>query len=590
MMAAQQNFTMFDYFVFCGTVGLSLSIGIYFGWKNRHKDSVENYFLGNRKLSVVPTALSLAVTFQSSLMIIGIPAEVYSHGLKYAYYLVGSCTSYIFAGLFVVPVIHPLKLTSANKYFKLRYNNNIVRYLVMSLGIFYYVLYSGSVIFGTCVALDFLMGIPFWGTICMYSIVTAIYTSIGGMKGVVWTDVLQITIMAIGVFGVLIKSSVEVGGMSSIFDLASSRINMDDFRLDPTIRYQFWNLSFGAFMGFLVTCFQQPGIQRINSTRTSTHARRLYILSGIVYAILALCVYFEGVAIFAFYSNNICDPLASGRIKSTNQLVPLAVSDLFSTIPGLSGLFIAALSSAALSTLSSSLSSLGAVTYDDIIREKYPELSESKATVISKFVVFSYGLLAMGFTFFISVLPGSIVNVTYALMGCVDGPTCALFIISMFYSKATTKGLVTGAFAGMAFILWMNIGNLTTSIKVTPTLPPAPTYCCTNETNHTICTLSNTSRYNLSLEINNSEEQHETFSFLQEFYSISFMLYPWIGCIVTILIAVPVSWFTSPPTYFDRRCLFSFKEHIVKELFRDNKNRLEMKVDNIETVFEHQNM
>ena len=138
-METIKSFTILDFIVFFGIVSLSPIIGIYFGWRSRNKNTVKNYFLGNRKLSVISTALSLAVTFQSSLLIIGVPAEVYSYGLKYAYYLIGSCSSYFFAGLVIVPVIHPLKLTSANKYFKIRLGNNRVRYLVMSFG--YFLLY-----------------------------------------------------------------------------------------------------------------------------------------------------------------------------------------------------------------------------------------------------------------------------------------------------------------------------------------------------------------------------------------------------------------------------------------------------------------
>ena len=570
-MAGERVYNIYDLVVFCGTVGLSFFIGIYFGWKNRNKDSVENYFLADRKLSVLPTALSLAVTFQSSLLIIGVPAEVYIYGLKYAYYLIGVSLSYTFAGLFIAPVIHPLKLTSANKYFRLRFNDNILRYFVMSLGIFYYILYSGSVIFGTCVALEFLMGIPYWGTILIYSVITAIYTSVGGMKGVIWTDVLQIMIMAMGVTALIAKSCLEVGGMSNVLRLASSRLNMNDFRIDPTIRYQFWNLTFGSFMSTLVTCFQQPGIQRINSTPSIVSARRLCALSGVLNALLAFCVCFEGVSIFALYSYRRCDPLSSGRIQSTNQLIPLAVSDLFSSIPGLSGLFIAALSSAALSTLSSSLSSLGAVTYDDIIREKYPDMSERNATRISKIVVFLYGMLAMGFTNIIALVPGTILSVTYAFMGCVDGPTCALFIVSVLYKKATTKGLMSGALAGIVCILWLNLGSIFGTVKPTPTLPAASVDYCLNETTNynisfTVSLPTKPSMNSTFVSLNESVSPDDVPA-LQQIYSISFMLYPWIGFIVTVLVAIPMSWLTSPPQSFDQRCLFSFKKHVSKQLF-----------------------
>ena len=102
-----------------------------------------------------------------------------------AYYVVAIWLSFIFGGLVAVPILHPLKLTSVFKYFQLRYHDNIIRYLAFTLGLIYFVFYMGTVIFGTCVALEFIIGIPYWGTILIYTIVTAAYTSIGGMKAVI---------------------------------------------------------------------------------------------------------------------------------------------------------------------------------------------------------------------------------------------------------------------------------------------------------------------------------------------------------------------------------------------------------------------
>ena len=273
-------------------------------------------------------------------------------------------------------------------------------------------------------------------------------------------------------------------------------------------------------------------------------------------------------------------------------MIPLAVSDLFSSMPGLSGLFIAALSSAALSTLSSSLSSIGAVTYDDIIREEYPNLSEAKASAISKIVVFLYGMLAMAFTGIIAVLPGSIINVSLALMGCVDGQTCAIFIVCMLYKRASTKGLLMGAFAGMTCIIWINMGNLLGTVKTTPTLSPGATFSCGNKTelaanSSRIYSFDSVSFYNASL--NESKSNNFTdISALEQIYSISVMLYQWIGCIVTMMVAIPVSLLTTSPEGFDERCLFSFKRHILEEFFvnrqRSRNSSLKMDCENTDSA------
>ena len=101
-----------------------------------------------------------------------------------------------------------------------------------------------------------------------------------------------------------------------------------------------------------------------------------------------------------------CDPIASGRINNHNQLVPLTLSDLFSSVHGSSGLFLAALSSVTLSSTSSSLNRLVAMTYDDLIPIKYPNMSQKPLTNAFKLSVFVYGIVAMFCTFVISSLPG----------------------------------------------------------------------------------------------------------------------------------------------------------------------------------------
>ena len=179
-MFRSSSFSVLDYIIFFGLVVLSLGIGTFFACrKTKTYGTIVDYFLAGRKMSVFPAAMSLVVTYQSSLMMIGNPAEVYSYGLKYAYFVIASAIAYAFAALTIVPLFHPLRLTSVYKYFRLRYQDNIVRYLVFVFGLLYYTIYMATVTYGTCVALEVIIGIPQWGTIIIYTIVTAVYTSIG---------------------------------------------------------------------------------------------------------------------------------------------------------------------------------------------------------------------------------------------------------------------------------------------------------------------------------------------------------------------------------------------------------------------------
>ena len=572
-MDEQRNFGAADYVIFFGTLGFSFFIGVFFAFRSKKKNTPSDYFLAGRKLSVLPAAFSFVVTYQSSLMLIGTPAEVYAYGLKYGYFVIGASLSYIFAGLTLVPVFHPLQLTSVYKYFQLRYHGNAIRFLAMTIGIVYYIFYMATVTFGTCVALEVIVGIPYWGTILIYTFVTAVYTSIGGMKAVIWTDVFQLVIMFTGVFGILIKSTIDVGGSTKVFELAASRVNMADFRVDPTVRYHFWNLSICTFTMYLAGCYQQPGVQRINSTPDVKSARRLYAISGPLYGIFALVVCFEGVTIYAYYAMKRCDPLGSNRIDGINEIVPVAILDLFSSLPGLSGLFIASLSSAALSTLSSSLSSLAAVTYEDILKMLYPTMSDERSTLISKIVVLCYGIVAMAVTFLIAQIPGSIVSVFFAFMGCLDGPTCAMFLLSTMYRRATTKGVFTGAIVGMAFAFWLNMGQTFSNIPPSPKLPHGPIDMCSfndsdvmSNLTYDVTTTNYDSMISVASNITQTVNSEIHLSPIQKFYTLSYVNFSLFSCLISIIVAVIISAFTKPPENIDERCLFSFRKHIMESL------------------------
>lgn len=194
-----KRFSTVDYVVFGLMILVSLLIGVYFAFKDKKRNTTSNYFLGDRKLKAVPVGLSFVVTFQSSILILGFPAEAYAYGLQYAMQCIGVIAGYLIAAVIAVPIFHPLKITSVYEYYKLRYHSNIVRYVAVTLGVIHYTFYMGIVMYGTALALDSVAGLPLWSSIIIFSSVAIIYTSIGGFKAVIWTDVFQSIVMLVGI-------------------------------------------------------------------------------------------------------------------------------------------------------------------------------------------------------------------------------------------------------------------------------------------------------------------------------------------------------------------------------------------------------
>ena len=574
------HFHITDYFVFAATLVASLSIGLFFAFRKRKGYNSTDYFFGGGKLNAFPVALSFVVTFQSSLLILGDSAEVYGYGMLFGLRVPGIIIAYTVGGLIAVPIFRPMRITSIYQYFNMRYGANEVRFLAVFAGSMFMVMYMATITLGTSVALYSVMGIPQWLTIIVYTVITAIYTSLGGFKAVIWTDVFQLVVMVTGILATLIKSTIDAGGPSAVSELSNGRLDVADFRLDPTIRLTLWSVIFGSITQFMIIIFSQMGLQRINSTPDLKTAYIMFGISTPIYCLFITCVCLEGVTIFAYYSSIGCEPLASGRITNINEVVPTAVLDLFGHMPGFPGLFIASLSSAALSSLSSCLTALSSITFEDIIKIRYRHISDQNATKIAKIVVFVYGGMSMGITFLLTLMSGGVTAIFQSFVGSLDGPTCGIFILSIFFLRSTSRGVIIGAVSGMIISMVFNLGQTFLSAAPNEYLPLGPIDKCyaTNSSNTSLLlsNISTVSTYYWHTDLAEEEVSIPNYfnrstispdttnanssglDALKTIFGVSYMWFSFIGFVVTLFVGIFASLCTkpTPKDKVDYICMF----------------------------------
>ncbi|XP_046571797.1 sodium-dependent multivitamin transporter-like isoform X2 [Haliotis rubra] len=484
MATGSPNSHMFhiaDYAMFGATLLISLGIGIFQAFRDRKKQSMSEYLVAGRKMAIIPVAVSLLVSFESSILMLGMPAEAYVYGIQYLIGTLGFSLAILLAVYMVVPVIHPLKLTSAYEYLELRFKSRLVRTVGSVLGIISYVWYMGVVLFGPALALEAVTGFSQWSSIFMVAAAAVIYTSIGGLKAVIWTDVFQAVIMFTGVVAILIKGTVQVGGPSEVWRRANNggRNNLFKFDLDPTVRHTFWNLFIGEFLHGLALIFNQSSVQRISSTNSLKAAKTVMYLVGPGFLITYTLAVMEGVVAYSYYDYHQCDPLVSKQISNPNQVIPFMVMDIFRGFPGIPGLFLAALFSASLSTISSGLSSLSALTWKDFVQPIYPELPQHKAILIAKFSVVGYGVLACCVSLLAARVGGPLTQIGTSLLSASSGPLAGVFIVGSLTSIANKKGVITGALVSFVLVSWISIGaNFSPTRRTAPKLPPASTESC----------------------------------------------------------------------------------------------------------------
>ncbi|XP_077008508.1 sodium-dependent multivitamin transporter-like isoform X1 [Tamandua tetradactyla] len=457
-------FSLVDYVVFALLLVLSLAIGLYHAFRGWGRQTVSQLQLADRAMGCLPVALSLMATFQSAVAILGVPAEIYRFGTQY--WFLGCC---YFLGLLIpahvfIPIFYRLHLTSAYEYLELRFNK-AVRICGTVTFIFQMVIYMGVVLYAPSLALNAVTGFDLWLSVLTLGMVCAVYTALGGLKAVIWTDVFQTLVMFLGQLAVIIVGSAKVGGLGRVWAVASQHglISGIELNPDPFVRHTFWTLAFGGvFMMLSLYGVNQAQVQRYLSSRTETAA----MLS--CYAVfpcqeLVLCIScLIGLVMFAYYQEY---PMSTQQSHAApDQLVLYFVMDLLKGLPGLPGLFVACLFSGSLSTISSAFNSLATVTMEDFIRPWFPEISETRAAMLSKVLAFSYGLLCLGMAYLSSQM-GPVLQAALSIFGMVGGPLLGLFCLGMFFPCANPPGAIVGLLAGLVMAFWVGIGSIVTNMR-----------------------------------------------------------------------------------------------------------------------------
>ncbi|CAH1789751.1 unnamed protein product, partial [Owenia fusiformis] len=180
----------------------------------------------------------------------------------------------------------------------------------------------GTAMFAPSTALEAVTGFPVWASILVTAGVGTIYTSIGGMKAVVWTDVFQSVIMLGGVIAVIVMGLVKIGSVSKVFEICQEhkRLNFFNFNFDPTRINTFWTIVVSdTILWWKVYGTSQASVQRFCSLPTLKKANAAVLLAIPMQFLLITMVSFAGLVIFAYYIHIGCDPLEQGIIKSGNQ-------------------------------------------------------------------------------------------------------------------------------------------------------------------------------------------------------------------------------------------------------------------------------
>ncbi|XP_062478629.1 sodium-dependent multivitamin transporter [Pezoporus occidentalis] len=560
------EFTVIDYSIFALLLLLSSAIGLFYALSGGRQRTVQEFLLANRNMGFLPVALSLLATFQSAVAILGVPAEIYHFGTQYwflgcSYFLGLLIPAHIF-----IPVFYRLRITSTYEYLELRFNKTVRVFGTITF-IFQMVIYMGVVLYAPALALNAVTGFDLWSAVLTMGLVCTLYTTLGGLKAVIWTDVFQTLVMFAGQLAVIVVGAQRVGGMARVWHLAEQegKISGIDLNPDPFERHTFWTLAVGGvFMMLSLYGVNQAQVQRYLSSRSEREAKlSCYAVFPCQQIVLCLsCL--TGLVMFVYDREHTLAP--GNRPKSSDQLVLYFVMDVLQDLPGLPGLFVACLFSGCLSTISSAFNSLATVTMEDLVRPHCPRLSEAQATLLSKLLALGYGLLCLGMAYVSSML-GPVLQAAISIFGMVGGPLLGLFCLGMFFPCANPTGAVVGLLAGLAMAFWVGIGSLMRSMGAAAGTPPP------NST--MLPTMGNLTTV-LATTLLAPTEAPKSPTGLQKFYSLSYMWYSAHNSTTVIVVGLLVSLLTgpTPAASVDPRTIYPVLPHLLWCLPRKYRQKL----------------
>lgn len=443
--------TILDWIVLFAYAAGMLLIGWIYSRRNKTKD---DYLLGGRKMNSTSVGISLFATLMSTLSYLTYPGEMILHGPMI---FAGVCSFplvYYLVGWWIIPRIMHMKVTSAYEILETKLGLS-VRMLATFMFLSLRLLWMATIVYVTIdVALMSVVSfdrayIPFISM--LLTVVTIIYTSMGGLRAVVVTDVIQSCIFLGGALLSIAIACFHLDSFSVILPRSWPE-HWDTFRwgFDPQARTTFGNAVLVLFVWYVCTAgSDQMAIQRYLATSDIRTARKSFLvtlLSNLIaYGLLALV----GLAMLSWFTSN-ADMLLPGRTLN-DQADTLFPRFILMALPaGISGLVIAGLLAAAMSSLSSGLNSVSSVVSEDLVRRFRKTKSSVDPLKQVKRLSYGTGAIVILLSFFVSSVPGNLLDVVMKVVNLFVSPLFVLFFMALFIPFATERGTFIGGIFSIA--------------------------------------------------------------------------------------------------------------------------------------------
>ena len=461
-------------------VALYLGALLVMGFMLREQTNKSDYFLGGKSLGWKPLALSVMATQLSAISFISAPAFVglrEGGGMQWLSYELGVPLAMILILATILPKLYKSGIVSIYDYLEMRFGRS-TRVLISVVFQFSRAFATGIMIYAVSLILQGTMGIEAWQAIVLTGVITVLYSLQGGMKAVVYGDAIQMIIIVLGTIACIGFGLYHLGGVDTFI------ANVDSSRLEA-IKFDSFGFSGDGF-GFLPMIFggvvlyasyygcDQTQAQRALSAKDPKNLRYMILANGVVRFPITILYCVSGLIVGTLAMSN---PEFLAKIPADNPdwMMPIFILDYLPH--GLIGLLVVAILSAAMSSLSSAINSLSAVSIEDYSRISNKELDQPTYLKLAKYLGLIWGAITLILSLYAGDIAPTIIEAINKVGSLFYGPILAVFLIAVVSKRSAALhaniGLISGVlinllvsvFAPDVFWFWWNfIGFVATAV------------------------------------------------------------------------------------------------------------------------------
>jgi SSS family transporter len=438
-----------DYLIIIAYLVLITVVGILSGGKQK---SIKDYFLGADVVPWWAVCFAIVAAETSTLTFISIPGLSYLTNLNFLQLTFGYLLGRVIVALLFLPAYFQGELSTAYAFLENRFGYK-TRSFASIIFMFTRTAADGVRLFATAIPLKLMLNIDYPLAILIIGLVALLYTSFGGVRGIIWVDVIQFLIYLGGaiVSGILLINLIP-GGIDKIISVGTEFKKFEIINLGfQESLSSFFSKPYtliagiigGAFLSMASHGTDQLIVQRLLATKNLKNAQKAIIGSGVIIIFQFAIFLLVGILLFAYY----------GKLDMrSDEVFPFFIINVIPT--GLKGLIIAGLFAAALSTLAGSISSLSSATMMDILLPYFKKFNDDKKKLIaSRIITVIWALLLILVAFLFMESSRAVVEIALSIASFTYGGLLGTFLLGILNKKATQEDALAGFVAGIFLMI-----------------------------------------------------------------------------------------------------------------------------------------